>query len=241
MRSRSISPIRATLKTPWDDASERTKRRHVRKAGQAFSAVVSEVAPNDPDRLWNAIASSKAKQRLFPTDEEDDIDHTDDALLEAMVTCYLNANEWHTQRQILSYIADKVSYAKLCRWIPDLTRYRYTAARQHILQHGRGMPVPHNQIRTKIPLEKLSHFLDFITSPHIIQDIPFGSKTITLSNKEVIQVPNVVRNMIPERIVQQYQAYSKESQFTSLSRSTFLGYWKFALHQQENRFKASIT
>ena len=35
-------------------------------------------------------------------------------------------------------------------------------------------------------------------------------------------MPNAVRNMILERIVQQYQAYSKEENFTPLSRSTLL-------------------
>jgi len=69
--------------------------------------------------------------------------------------------------------------------------------------------------------EKLAHFLDFITGPHIIQDLPFG-EIVSLSTKEVIKIPNVVRNMIPERIVQQYQAYSKEENVTPLSRSTLL-------------------
>ena len=70
--------------------------------------------------------------------------------------------------------------------------------------------------------QKLAHFLDFITSPHIIQDLPFGEKVVSLSTKEVIKIPNVVCSMIPERIVQQYQAYSKEENFTPLSRSTLL-------------------
>ena len=78
------------------------------------------------------------------------------------------------------------------------------------------------QTKSFIPEAKLAHFLDFITSSHVIQDLPFGAKTITLSTNEVIQVPNVVRNMIPERIVCQYQKYSAEHDFTPMSRSTLL-------------------
>ena len=116
------------------------------------------------------------------------------------------------------------SFAKIQEWIPGLTKYRYTMARQHILLHGRGTPVPSQSLRTRmvVPQEKLAHFLDFITSPHIIQDLPFGEKVVSLSTKEVIKISNVVRNMIPERIVQQYQAYAKEENFTPLSRSTLL-------------------
>jgi len=56
----------------------------------------------------------------------------------------------------------------------------------------------------------------------MIQDLPFGEKIVSLSTQEVIKIPNVVRKMIPERMVQQYQAYSKEEYFTPLSRSTLL-------------------
>ena len=66
------------------------------------------------------------------------------------------------------------------------------------------------------------HFLDFITSPHVIQDLPFGEKTITLSTNEVVTVPNVIRMLIPETIVKQYLAYAEESNFTPLSRRTLL-------------------
>ena len=69
---------------------------------------------------------------------------------------------------------------------------------------------------------QLDHFLDFITSPHVIQDLPFGEKSIKLSSKEVITVPNVIRMMVPESIVKQYLAYSHECGFTALSRRSLL-------------------
>ncbi|EDO34673.1 predicted protein [Nematostella vectensis] len=48
---------------------------------------------------------------------------------------------------------------------------------------------------------------------------PWENRTITLSSKATIKVPNVIRTVIPERILQQYLAYCKESGF---SRSTCL-------------------
>ncbi|KAL9962183.1 hypothetical protein ACROYT_G031264 [Oculina patagonica] len=224
LESRDVSPIRYTLRTPWDEASERTKRQHVHKAREAVSAVLSEVAPEEPSQLWHALSESQETKRLFKVDAERRSATTDDSLLEALATCYNNADQWDTRRQILSIMADKASFAKIQEWIPGLTRYRFMVARQHILLHGRGAPVPPPSSRTRmvVPEDKLAHFLDFITSPHIIQDLPFGEKVVTLSTKEVIKIPNVVRNMIPERIVQQYQAYFKESGFTPMSRSTLL-------------------
>ena len=58
--------------------------------------------------------------------------------------------------------------------------------------------------------QKLDHFLAFITSTHIIQDLPFGEKTLKLSSNAEIKVPNVVRSLMPEQIVLQYLGYCKD-------------------------------
>lgn len=79
-----------------------------------------------------------------------------------------------------------------------------------------------SQTKLFVSPTQLDHFLDFITSPHVIQDLPFGEKTIKLSTHEVVTVPNVIRMLIPESIVRQYLAYAEESKFTPLSRRTLL-------------------
>ena len=215
LRSRDVSPIRYTLKTPWNDASGRTRRLHERKAKQAVSAVLGETAPNDPDLLWESIMNETGNHTCSSG--------LDKELMYTLANCYKNANEWDSRRQILSIMADKVSLATIQQCIPGMRSYRFKVARQHAAVHGSGKLVPTNaQTKSFIPEAKLAHFLDFITSSHVIQDLPFGAKTITLSTNEVIQVPNVVRNMIPERIVCQYQKYSAEHDFTPMSRSTLL-------------------
>ena len=70
--------------------------------------------------------------------------------------------------------------------------------------------------RIKIDLQQLDHFLGLITSPHLVQDLPFE-----LSPGEIIAVPNVIRTMIPERIATQYIQFCTETN-KALSRSTLL-------------------
>ena len=87
--------------------------------------------------------------------------------------------------------------------------------------HGRGSSVPTvKSTRMYIAPEKLDHFLAFITSTHILQDLPFGEKTLKLSSGSEIKVPNVVRSIIPEHIVLQYVSYCRDTGFTPMSRST---------------------
>ena len=104
-----------------------------------------------------------------------------------------------------------------------LTQYRYTMANLHRMQCGRGAPVPSQRTpRIKIDLQQLDHFLGFITSPHLVQDLPFGEKNLELSSGEIKAVPNVIRTMIPERIATQYIQFCTETNFKALSRSTLL-------------------
>jgi len=89
------------------------------------------------------------------------------------------------------------------------------------MEKGRGAPVEKSHTpRIKIDLNKLDHFLSFITSGHIVQDLPFGERVLKLSSGEMLVVPNVVRLMIPERIITQYEQYCAETNFSPMSRTS---------------------
>ena len=58
LKARDISPIRQCLRKSWQDASERTRREHLRKICQSFTAVVNTVAPGQENDVWNEIGKS---------------------------------------------------------------------------------------------------------------------------------------------------------------------------------------
>ena len=210
LATRDISPVRSSMKVAWNDASERTKRHYTRKARQVVFAALEEISPDSSDMLLDVLKS--------PWSANTNIDST---LMQALTECYNNASHWSTRRQILSIMADKINFKELQKWIPHLTRYRYSIARHHILLHGRGSVVaPMKNTRICVSPQKLDHFLTFITSTSVIQDLPFGEKSLKLSSNTKITVPNVIRNLIPEQVVKQYQSYCEESDFVPLSRST---------------------
>ena len=170
--------------------------------------------------------------RIFPKDHQHLLDkvvndhracgNIDSTLLEALTECYNNANHWSTRRQILSIIADKVyrtkNYKNGYQTYPGII---INIARHHRLLHGRGSVVlVHSTTRIHVPPEKLDHFLSFITSAHIVQDVPFGEKSLKLSSNVQINVPNGIRTMIPAQIVKQYESHCNESGFSPMSRST---------------------
>lgn len=52
LRSRVFSPVRSRFHTPWESASERTKRYYISKAAQGVTAVKQDITPKDAAPLF---------------------------------------------------------------------------------------------------------------------------------------------------------------------------------------------
>ena len=208
---RDVSPVRHKLSVPWDSAHERTKRRYSRKEKQSVREVLEVIAPGQGDKLLSTLGGNLRSERTQAEVE----------LLQALAESYLNATHLSTRRQILSIMADKVPLKELTQHIAGITSYRFNVAGHHKLLHERGAVVSVDIARRmKVDCTKVDHFLYFITSPHIVQDMPFGERMLKLSTGEVIKTPNVVRMLIPERITQQYFQFCAETEFTPMSKRT---------------------
>ena len=202
----------------WSDSSERTRQRQTRRATGIVATVLKSVTPDNAGDLWRRLASSTAMNKALGVSE---LSHSEHLYLEALAEAYQNATSWDTRRQVLSIMAGVGTFNDISRYIPGLTRYRYSMANLHRSKFGRGAQVPQQPTtRIRVDLRQLDHFLGFITSPRLVQDLPFGQKHLKLSSDEVIQVPNVIRMMIPERVVQQYTQYCLETNFKSFSETT---------------------
>jgi len=204
----------------WDEASETTRQRYTKRSADIVSAVLNTVSRNNASDLWKALISSTTMNAFLSTDG---IPQSEKAYLEALAEAYNNATSWENRRQVLSIMTGIAIYKVICKFIPGLTKYRYTMANLHRLQFGRGAQLQHQpSIRIRVDLKQLDHFLSFVTSPHLVQDLPFGQKKLKLSSGEVIEVPNVIRTMVPQRIARQYSQFCQETSFKPFSERTIL-------------------
>ena len=210
-------PVKQSKKK-WEYSSSRTKKDRITKAKDAVVSTLNVIAPDDPGSLWIGLKDSNSVERSLGLDSKED-----KKFLSALAETYENAETWASQRQILSIMADLVPFAILERYIPGITHHKIKAARKHQAQYGRGVPVEVKRSpRMRVDDLQLDHFLSFITSPHVIQDLPFGQRYLHLSNGKVLETPNVIRSMIPQRIVTQYRQFCIENSFTPFSESTML-------------------
>ena len=209
----------AVYKRQWKDASLRTRESRVSKAKESVVAALNVIVPGDAGPLWEALKASQSVEAALSTPKESP---EEKKYLEALAETYYNASSC-TRRQILSVMADLTTLEKLQGYIPDLTSFRFKEARKHKIQYGRGVPLPMGKSpRLRVRPEQLDHFLSFITSPHISQDLPFGQRYLHLSSGKVLETPNVIRTMIPQRIVKQYEQYCDETGFKPFRSSTML-------------------
>ncbi len=189
---------------------------HVSIATESIIALLDVIAPGDGGALWEATKRAKLVEKNLTLDDD-----TDKVYLKALAETYQHAVGWDTRRQVLSVMADLVPFSKIQKYLPDITHYRAKAACHHKLEYGRGAPVPDSRSsRMRVSTVQLDHFLTFITSPHVVQDLPFGQQHIHLSNGKIIETPNVIRTMIKQRIITQYSQFCTETNFKPFSPST---------------------
>ena len=208
---------RQSLFVPQEDSEESDESFSPDKESQVQ---LNRLLPENSQELWMELCDRHAvcseSQVMVEGRSEKETE-----LLNAFAESYLNVQYWSTRRQLLSLMADKLSLKEMKEFIPTVTNYRYNIARRHRLIHGRAAPLP-NQEKRRMRIEpvKLEHFVSFIASPRVVQDVPFGEKLLKLSTGEIIKTPDVIRTMIPERIVQQYQQYCSETNFEPMSKIT---------------------
>ena len=191
-----------------------TQTLHVRD-DEVVSSVLEIIAPNDAGLLWSALKASPSINDRYNEPRT------------ALIESYKQATHSSTRKNILSVIADKLTFNDLQKWIPDLSRSRFTAARRHGVQYGadalaKQIGKKKTILRQKIDPAQVEHFIEFITSQNVIQDLPFGTRKLRLTSGEEINIPNVIRLLIPSRLVDQYLHFCHETGFKPLGKSTLL-------------------
>ncbi|PFX12931.1 putative RNA-directed DNA polymerase from transposon BS [Stylophora pistillata] len=207
-------------KKKWQDTSLRTRRSRVSKAKESIVAALNVIVPGNAGPLWEALKASKSVENALGIAEES---QSDRKYLESLAETYNNASSWATRRQLLSVMSDLTTFEKIQAYIPSVTEFKFALARRHKKEYGRGVPLPlRKSPRMCVDSNQLDHFISFITRPHIIEDLSFGQRYLHLSSGKVLETPNVIRNMIPQRIVKQYIQYCYETNFKPFGPSTML-------------------
>ncbi|XP_071180114.1 uncharacterized protein [Mytilus edulis] len=196
----------------WTDYSSKSKTMYVNQIQLITDSVIECLFPFDTDEVKTSLSLDVPSNSLSPIQTSP---------TKVIAEWYQKTDSWKHRRQLLSLVSLFMNYQESLTLIPDLTEYRFYSAKKHGEEHGYGLPAPNiTSHRQKMDTNKLDNFLNFITSSHIVKDLPFGERKIKLSNGVVQHVPNIIRCMGAADIIDQYKAYCVENNISSLGDST---------------------
>ncbi|GMT21878.1 hypothetical protein PFISCL1PPCAC_13175, partial [Pristionchus fissidentatus] len=86
---------------------------------------------------------------------------------------------------------NRMPLQELRKFIPGLSERLYYKAKR-IAAIG-VVPEQEKFIRTRYNPAKLQYFMDFLASPEVMADLPFGSKKVTMSDGTKCSISNFLR------------------------------------------------
>ncbi len=213
-----LSPTKHMTKQ-LSDYAPKQKEYHVRHTSLLIAGILKTVAKDkDPNELLQEVLQSKYLQEELNIESDNE---EENPVLEQMVELYLALQSGESQKDLLEYICSNFTETEVLDnfEISKSTYYRYKSAYERKVS---GYDETESEYRETLSPNRIDHFMDFITSPHVMKDLPYGSKHMKLSNGMTVEIPNVVRAMVPERIVAQYMSFCNENKYPLYSRSTYL-------------------
>ena len=212
-----ISPVRFQLNQPISDVARSTRIYIKRKSKEILETAPECIAPEQSAELLSLVTETSTIEKESPEEK----------VVKNLVSLYDETRSWYTKRTILSIFVNQYTKSQLKTMIPGLTDWRIDQARKHVAVVGVGIQEERDPvIRYRLDGEKVDHFLDFISSPIYARDVAFGTRKLKLSSGEDIEIPNLVRTVINSRMINVYQAYCHEVDFTPLGKSTLFSILK---------------
>jgi hypothetical protein len=200
----------------WETLGKSQQHYYKQKTQQLVHIVGELVAPGQGHKLLEAADVADA----FSTDEHA-ISSDSSPLLDNLVHVYSASQTWQEKRKLLSIFCGLYTKEKLQEIIPGLTSYAISAARQHAEDIGVGADIPAKTIiRSRLSEDQVDHFLDFLSDPMYLKTCSYGSREITLSSGDQLEIPNVIRPIMACHLVDCYSSYCEETHFVPLPRSS---------------------
>ena len=155
----------------------RTRHVYVTKARDAVVAALEVIIADDAGGLWEALKESGEVESALGVLSEPH--PADDKYLKSLAEAYQNAFSWDKPRQVISVMADLVPHSLIQRYLPGITEYQVKTPREHGKKYGRGLAVLLSKSpRMRVNYAQLDHFVEFITSPHVVTlSLAFWPKT----------------------------------------------------------------
>ncbi len=183
-----------------------------------FTTTISFMYPDDLEEVWKDVSSYDITgTRLKQTVSQ--MIKSDNKVLDNIIKSIEDAPTYSVRIQVLSLICYDYTKEQLCKMSPVIYKSLVDAAREHATREGPGAPREAPEItRERLDETKVEHFFEFITHPDFIQDVAYGTQTITVDGDEE-KIPSLIRTIVNGRLIKVYLEHCKRIKYKALSES----------------------
>ena len=141
-----VSPISSSLSSNWESLSSSQKAYYFRKVRQFFTAVLSTIAPDQEDTVFDALLHSSGPN-VTDVKTREEKEKVASQELSILLEVYSQSESRHTRLQILSMFARHFSRNELKEMIPGLSKWQIDQAHRYAVEEGPGQQVLPTPIR----------------------------------------------------------------------------------------------
>ena len=214
-----VNPTVHILQKKWSDLGEKSKHHYIAKASDILQAGLSVITPGQEREVTETFF-----RKLHIKYALDMADYASNDILEILMTVYAEADTWQMKKVILSIVAPHYSLEEIQRYSNNVTKYLYTDAKRHAVAYGAGKNAPTyvDAGTSRIDNASLEHFIQYLFSPSISLDCPFGEKTLKLSSGDKFKVPAIIMRTVRTDVVRLYISYCKQNGYKCHSMRTYM-------------------
>lgn len=200
--------------------SPNTQRQRVYLGRNLFSVISSVLAPDVPEDFQKLVCDRQNGDPLSVQQQS-----KMDGMMQRVTESFQNAPTALARQQALSLVAPFFQLSEIQFYLPGLSAYYYKRARLFAKMYKPGESIRKAETKKeKVSRKQIETVVQFITSPAVVVDLPFGTAVIKTTAGQKDEIPRVLRTQVNERIAQQYLQFMKETgqEKLAVSRSTIL-------------------
>ena len=210
----NVSPLKWRLSSPVDEVSGKSINYFKRKREEFIAAAESyfdcTFAPGQP--------SEKISKVLY---NKDDLSIPDD--LQPLVESYINSDSFG-KLVVLSLVNHDIYSKKNIMETFGCSKKQVDQARSlRAKQVGVFRPEERSFTRNRLNTNMCEHFLEFVFSSGLLQDVAYGTTTIHFDSGDTQSVPHAVLQCKFSHLIEFYKKFCGDNKISHLSDSTL---WK---------------
>lgn len=172
------------------------------------------------DVFCHLVAPTQEEQLKVILDDDTETVDECEATLSHLEKAFQSCVTRQARQSVLMLVPKEYSKLQICKRF-GCTLHEIRQARSTCKLYGTCSIQPkENRIYSRLSREKAQHFIDFLLTTGLLQEVAYGTTNLKLDSGEKIVVSNTILNGIHEHAIKEYIIHCSELSYHSLGQTT---------------------